>query len=397
MLQAYLQQQPTGSRSNKKTIRQQMKNSDSYYLTASILALEGHENTGAKEDLEKKILSEEVDWNKMVYTASNNYVLQAIYLKMRDNGLLEHLPAGLTAHLKELHDLNLERNKTILEHTGKINRLLRSNGITPVFMKGLGNMLDGLYSTPAERMMLDIDILADPDLMEKAAQLLIDDGFTSAQQYDPARKEAMKHFPELVREGLPAFVDIHRLPVNIQYESVFGYPDAIEGVHPSRENPEFMVMSDVNKIRLNFIHSQKVHWGHQHARPSLRDLYDLLLLARRTDPGSAFDTFRHFRRQAAGYIRVLNSTFGTAFRLPEGSEGKGLLFHRRHRMAMEHPRLGKISYHLLRACRLYLAIPVRSLFDRNYRLYVRVRLRDPEWYKRNLGIRKIVKKKEPKT
>ncbi len=373
-----------------------MKNSDSYYLTASILALDGREDPGTREEMKKKFLSGEVDWTKMVYTASNNYVLQAIYLRMKDFGLLEHLPAELAAHLKELHDLNLERNKTILEHTGRINELLRSNNITPVFMKGLGNMLDGLYSTPAERMMLDIDILADPDHMEKAAQLLIDDGFTSAQQYDPTRKEAMKHFPELVRDGLPAFVDIHRLPVNIQYESVFSHRDAMEGVRPSQENPEFMVMSDTNKIRLNFIHSQKVHWGHQHARPSLRDLYDLLLLSRRTDPGSAFDTFGHYQRQTAGYIRILNSTFGTTFRLPEGSEGKGRLIHRRHRMAMEHPRWGRVSYHLLRAFRLYLAIPVRSLFDRNYRIYVRVRLRDPEWYKRNLGVRKIVKKKEQK-
>jgi hypothetical protein len=50
---------------------------------------------------------------------------------------------------------------------------------------------------------------------------------------------------------------------------------------------------------------------------------------------------------------------------------------------------------MLRALRLYIDIPLRSIFDKNYRLYVKVRLRDPEWYKRNLGVRKIVKKKEP--
>ncbi len=377
-----------------------MKNSEAYYLTASILALdgsnrqEGEDRSREQEELAARLSSGGVDWNRLVYTASNNYVLQALYLRMKQNGLLEHLPAELVSHLIDLHNLNLERNKTILEHTAHINKLLRSHGITPIFMKGLGNMLDGLYSTPGERMMLDIDILAEPGKMEEAAQLLMEDGFTAAQEYDPDRREAMKHFPELVKEGLPAFVDIHKMPVNIQYESVFSYSDAMEGVRPSRDNPEYMVMSDTNKIRLNFIHSQMVHWGHQHARPSLRDLYDLLLLSRRQEPASAFATFKPHRRKSAGYLRILNSTFGTSFTLPPRSEKKGRFIHYRHKLALNRPLCGKILYLLLRAFRQYLTIPIRSLFDRNYRIYVSVRLKDPEWYKRNLGVRKIVKKKE---
>ncbi len=367
----------------------------SYYLAASILALEeGPEGADRREEVRKALSSGEVDWNRLVYTASNNYVLQPLYLRLKGNGLGELLPKELYTHLAELHDLNLERNKTILEHTESINNILRSSGITPIFMKGLGNMLDGLYSSPAERMMLDIDILADPDKMEEAARLLIDDGFTSAQAYDPGRREAMKHFPELVKEGLPAFVDIHKMPVNIQYESVFSYKDAIEGIRPSLENPAYMVMSDINKIRLNFIHSQMVHWSHYHGRPSLRDLYDLLLLCKREDPAEAFSSFIPYQRKSAGYLRILNSTFGKDFALPAGSDKKGRLTHSRHKLALRHPRCGKALFLVLRAFRNYLTIPVRSLFDKNYRIYVRVRLKDPEWYKRNLGVRKIVKKKE---
>jgi hypothetical protein len=176
-----------------------------------------------RDDIIRTIDSGEVDWKSVVYTGSNNYVLQAMYLKFENNDLLRHLPEELTTHLRKLYEMNLDRNSIILEHTAEINSLLKANGITPIFMKGLGNMLDGLYSSPGERMMLDIDILADPEQMEQAAGLLMADGFTPSVKYDPGRKPAMKHFPPLVKEGLPAFVDIHRMPVNIQYERYFSY------------------------------------------------------------------------------------------------------------------------------------------------------------------------------
>jgi hypothetical protein len=334
-----------------------------------------------------------VEWNGIVYTGSNNYVLQALYLKFLQNGLAEYLPAELSVHLKNLYELNLERNKIILDHTARINDLLKSHNITPVYMKGLGNMLDGLYSSPGERMMLDIDILADPEHMEEAARLLIDDGFTSAQQYDPNRKEAMKHFPELVKEGLPAFVDIHRMPVNIQYEALFNYQTAISESRPAIGNPGYMVMSDANKIRLNFIHSQLVHWGHYHARPSLRDLYDLLLLSEREDAAKVLSAFSPYRGKATAYLRLLHRTFNLDKELSPELSRKGRTYLWRHKIAMNSPRTGRVIYGLLRAWRLYLGIPLRSLIDKNYRLYVKVRLRDPEWYKRNLGVRKIVKKR----
>lgn len=385
-----------------------MNSRQTYHFISSLLALgckREEEKTNSngpagistvgkdREKIIKTITSGEVDWNGFVYIASNNYVMQALYLKLQENSLTGLLPAELAGHLKDLYNLNLDRNNTILEHAARINDLLKSHNITPVFMKGLGNMLDGLYSTPGERMMLDIDILADPRHMEKAAHLLIDDGFSSAQQYDPGRKEAMKHYPELVKEGLPAFVDIHCKAVNIQYDKHFSYETAISDIRPAHGNPGFMVMSDAHKIRLNFIHSQLVHWGHYHARPSLRDLYDLLLLSLREDPAKILSTFRPYRGRAAGYLRVLYRTFGIEKGLPAELEKKGRPYLLRHKVAMRNSPVGKFIFSLLRAWRLYLSIPLRSLFDKNYRIYVKVRLRDPEWYRRNLGVRKIVRKK----
>lgn len=356
-------------------------------------------STAAKDILHKRddiiriIQSGEVDWNRVVYAGSNNYVLPAMYLKLEESKLLENLPPELATHLKELYELNLERNSIILDNTSQINELLKSHNITPVFMKGLGNILDGIYSSPGERMMLDIDLLVHPDNMEEAAELLIDDGFTCTQPYDPGRKNAMKHYPPLVRENLPAFVDIHRMPLNIQYNDYFNFETALSDTRPALGNAGYMVMSDAHKIRLNFIHSQLVHWGHQNARPSLRDLYDLYLLSLREDAAEILSGFTPSPAKAAGYLRVLYRTFGIRKPLPKKIKGKGKIFLRRHELTMNHPRIGKLIFGVLKFFRLYLYIPLRSIFDKNYRLYVKVRLKDPEWYKRNLGVRKFVKKK----
>ena len=335
-----------------------------------------------------------VNWKQLVYIASNNFVLQALHLKFLQHGITSFLPGDLAGHLQHVYDLNLERNKKILDHCAEINRLLKSHDITPVFMKGAGNIIDGLYSDPGERIMADIDILTGPGHMEAAARLLIKEGFSAGEKFDPSRVEAMKHYPGLWREGLPAFVELHRLPVNIQHSAHFDYETVASQIRPAAADPSFSVMSDQHKIILSFCHSQLVHWGHQHARPPLRDLYDLLLLSMREDPARVFSLYPPFRGKAAGYLRIMHSTFGISSGFPGELQGRGKILLLRHNIAMKSPPAGRMLYRLLRVWRLYIGIPVRSLFSKNYRLYVRVRLRDPKWHKRNLGISLIGKKQK---
>jgi hypothetical protein len=383
-----------------------MSNKDIYYFTGKVLALgNAQEKTpvpATRARYSPKIPSDpqvinsiiadiregRINWNKFVFLASQHFVLQTVYIKLLANDLAGWLPPDLVAHLKEIYRLNLARNEKILQQCAGINRLLRSHDITPIFMKGSGNMLDGLYSDPGERIMADIDILTGSSHMEDAAKLLIASGYSTHEKYDPARARAAKHYPALWREGLPAFVEIHRLPVNIQYSSHFDFETVAHEKKQALHNPDYMVMSDAHKITLNFYHSQLVHWGHHHALPSLRDLYDLLLLSERGDPSRIFSFEGPHRRKAAGYLRVMHKTFGITPEPAGELPAKASVFVLRHHIAINNPRLGNIIYRLLRGSRLYIGIPLRGLFSRNYRLYIMVRLRDRRWYLRNLGIGK---------
>jgi hypothetical protein len=339
------------------------------------------------------IRKERVNWKQLVFMASNNFVLQTIYLKFLHHGILPSIPADLAGHLQHIYDLNLERNRKILDQCSYINRLLKANRINAVFMKGAGNMLDRLYQDPGERIMSDIDVLTGPGKMEEAARLLLEEGFSTTEPFDPSRRDALKHYPGLRREGLPAFVELHRLPVNIQFSDRFDYPMIERQARPALGDPSFLVMSDAHNIILTFCHSQLVHWGHQHARPSLRDLYDMLLLSHRQDPALVLSGFVPFRGKAAGFLRVMQKTFGISSGFPPGLQGRGHGLLLRHNLAMASPRTGTILFRVLRAWRLYIGIPVMGLFSKNYRRYMRVRLRDPRWYERNFGIN--IRKKEP--
>jgi hypothetical protein len=356
-----------------------------YEFIASVLALGHSPSEGdGREVAIKKILSGKINWKQLVNTASNHLVLQTMYVRFRQNELLGILPSDLLSHLKYIYDLNLERNKKMLMQAGLINDLLKEGGITPIFMKGMGNLVDGLYRDPGERIMCDIDLLTGPGQMENAAGILLARGYLARSEHDPGNTEAMKHFPVLYKEGEPGLVDIHRLPVNIQYSGLFKFETADRHKRPASDNPSFMVMSDAHKIRLSFIHSQLVHWGHHSALPLLRELYDLHLLSEREDPALVLSEPAPFRGKAAGYLRVMNRTFGVRNDLGPPLRGKGRLYLLRHRIILCSPVTGNIIYKILRSWRLWVDIPLKSLLDPNYRVYLKARLKDPGWYRRNL-------------
>ena len=60
----------------------------------------------------------------------------------------------------------------ILSEAKELNNLLVSNNIIPIFIKGTGNILAGLYEDIAERMIGDIDFIFSKEDYPKAINLL---------------------------------------------------------------------------------------------------------------------------------------------------------------------------------------------------------------------------------
>jgi hypothetical protein len=68
-----------------------------------------------------------------------------LYCNLKRADFLHYLPTDLVAYMKHITDLNRERNQQIVEQAKEINELLLTNNITPIFLKGTGNLLEGLY------------------------------------------------------------------------------------------------------------------------------------------------------------------------------------------------------------------------------------------------------------
>ena len=103
--------------------------------------------------------SNAVDWDAVVKLSTAHYVFPALYCNLKRADFLKYLPSDLIDYMQHITDLNRERNKQIITQAKELNQLLLSNNITPVFLKGTCNIVEGLYEDIAERMVGDIDFI----------------------------------------------------------------------------------------------------------------------------------------------------------------------------------------------------------------------------------------------
>ena len=74
--------------------------------------------------------------------------------------------------MEHITNINRERNDQIITQAKDLNTLLLANNITPIFLKGTGNLLAGLYEDIAERMVGDIDFIFSKEDYPKAITVI---------------------------------------------------------------------------------------------------------------------------------------------------------------------------------------------------------------------------------
>jgi hypothetical protein len=340
--------------------------------------------------LESELSASEINWNGFVRLGSDHLVLPALYLCLRRKGLLHLLPDGLNDYLKDILALNRERNEAIIRQLGYIRNLLHPHGISFLVMKGVGNLLDSLYEDRGERMVYDIDLLTEKGKMVAAARILEENGFFTQKPFHPSALESTMHYPVLLREDFNAGVEIHASPVQFLYESAFSSVDTLfSSARKTRDG--FLVMDYPDRMVHNFIHSQLMHSGHYHASVSLRDLFDLQLLAQKVDPIDVFDKWGHYPEATRGYLKLMYTTAGVRLPGKLSSTGRGNNFLKRHQITLKLSGRMLRYYHVaFSILQKYTVLPARVLWNKKARNYVFSRLLDRSWYKRHFaGIKRM--------
>ncbi len=330
----------------------------------------------------QKISDDEIEWAHFVNLCSNHLIIPVIYLKFKSHHLIEYLPEELLDFLKEIYDLNLARNEQILLQINDILKLLNAHEIYPTFLKGTGNLLDGLYSDNGERMIGDIDFLVPEKDYLKAANILEDDGYEMTNPYyGNALKD--KHYPPIIKDGVPAYIEIHRLIVHWKHGKRFN-PLSIEKkdiVNPAKTGN--FVLCDKDKVIHNFIHSQFANLGNFRGLMSLRDIYDLYLMSERTDMAVVIDS-TPYKRKCISYFVFSGVALGMPKRFYpfETFNSKLLLF--KHSLNYNSRVFYKIFNSIMfiydRLICVYLGQIFEALYSKKMRSAVFERLSKRQWY-----------------
>ncbi|MDC0652337.1 nucleotidyltransferase family protein, partial [Flavobacteriaceae bacterium] len=150
---------------------------ETLFFVAKCLTINHEEHN--KRIVEEMLQSNTVDWDAIVKLSTAHFVFPALYCNLKRASFLSYLPEDLVDYMKYITELNRERNERIIAQAKELNTLLLGHNITPIFIKGTGNLLEGLYEDIAERMVGDIDFIFSKEEFPRAVKILTSNGYPS--------------------------------------------------------------------------------------------------------------------------------------------------------------------------------------------------------------------------
>ena len=281
-----------------------MNYKETLFFVAKCLTISLEEKN--KIEIEIMLKTIDVNWEAVVKLSTSHYVFPAIYCNFKKADFLKYLPADLVDYMKHITNLNRDRNTQIIQQAQNLNTLLLANKITPIFLKGTGNLLEGLYEDIGERMVGDIDILFSEKDFFKAIDILKKDNYIKSES-DLDYFPAFRHYPKLVKPSNIAAVEIHNEVTTEKNRGEFNYKIISEDIQLINE---FVVLSFENQLSLSIISSQINDDGFEFNRFSLRNAYDVFLLSKKVDAKKTISKFTKLRNPLNCFLANCNLVFG---------------------------------------------------------------------------------------
>ncbi|MDC1432952.1 nucleotidyltransferase family protein [Polaribacter sp.] len=354
-----------------------MNYKETLYFIAKCLTISLEEKN--RQEIEKQLESTSIDWDAVVKVSTAHYVFPAIYCNLKRADFLHYLPHELVSYMEHITELNRERNTQIIQQAQELNNLLLANNIRPIFLKGTGNLLSGIYDDIAERMVGDIDFILSKEDYPKGIIILREFGYSEVEKYK-YYSPSEKHYRRLQKENNIAAIEIHKELLIEKYANEFNYSfvekdsQIINGVG---------VLSYANKLNLSIIAFQINDGGSYYKTMALRNAYDVFLLSKKTNAkfavnaldkltsplnyflAACYEVFNKIEsleynntKKAASYVSVFNSQFINSRKTK-----------RRHSLIKRYlflkPRLNMLY---------------KSIIYKEYRVWLFKRVTDKNWY-----------------
>ena len=281
-----------------------MNYKEALYFIAKCLTISLEDRN--KEAIKKQLQSKNIDWDSIVKVSTAHLVFPTLYCNLKRSNFLEYLPKELVAYMKNITRLNRERNEEIITQARELNNLLLANNITPIFLKGTGNLLANIYEDIAERMVGDIDFIFSKEDYPKAITVLRANGYSETHKYK-YHLPNKKHYRRLQKKNNIAAVEIHKELLEIRkYTGEFNY---------SLVNQDCQVINGVsllsyeNKLNLSIVADQINDNGFYYKTINLRNAYDVFLLSKKTNAKDAVNKFDKLTNTLNCFLAVCYEIF----------------------------------------------------------------------------------------
>ena len=358
-----------------------MNYKETLYFVACCLTISLEDKN--RQAIEKQLKANTVDWDAVVKVSTGHYVFPALYCVLKREGFLYYLPQDLISYMEEFTSLNRERNEEIITQAKKINTLLLANSISPIFLKGTGNLLAGLYEDVAERMVGDIDFIVSKEEFPKAITVLRDNGYDDVGNYN-YHFPAQKHYRRLIKEKNIAAVEIHKELLLEKYTNEFNYSFVEKD---SQDIKGVTVLSYANKLNLSIIANQINDSGFYYKTMALRNAYDVFLLSKKTNAKDAMITLNNLNNPLNCFLASCYEVFNKVDSLEYNNTKKAASylsvfnsqFTNRKTTKRRHYRIKKYLFIKVR-----FNIFIKAILYKEYRVWLFKRVTDKNWYKEKL-------------
>ena len=338
-----------------------------------------------RQEIEKQLKSTSIDWEAVVKVSTSHYIFPALYCNLKRADFLQYLPHELVSYMVYITDINRERNNQIITQAQKLNSLLLANNISPIFLKGTGNLLAGLYEDIGERMVGDIDFLVSKKEFFSTIEIFKNNSYgkeENQKKYNPRNR----HYIKLVKKGHIAAVEIHNEIIIEKYMDEFNYSFIQKDIQFIKG---ITVLSYANKLNLSIIANQINDDGFYYKTMALRNAYDVFLLSKKTNTKDAMNTLNKLRNPLNCFVAACYEVFNTIDSLEYNKTKKAASYLRDFNSQFTNPiQKKRKSYNIIKRI---LIILYKFITIKAYRVWLFNVLTDKDWYKKKSVRNKKVK------
>jgi hypothetical protein len=345
-----------------------------------------------RQEIEKQLKSKSIDWDAVVKVSTSHYVFPALYCNLKRVDFLKYLPQELVSYMQHITNINRERNNQIITQAQELNSLLLANNISPIFLKGTGNLLAGIYEDIAERMVGDIDFIFSKEDYPKTINILREFGYSEVDKQEYYFPGLGRHYRRLQKENNIAAIEIHKNFFNKKkYIKEFNY-SLVE--KDTQIINEVTVLSYANKLNLSIIANQVNDSGFYYKTMALRNAYDVFLLSKKTNAKDAVNILDKLSHPLNCFLAACYEVFNSVESLEYNKTIKTASYLSEFNSQFANPIPTKskpksIKIYLYIKVRLYIIL--KSIIYKEWRVWLFKRLTDKNWYKEKgiqLGLKK---------